>query len=170
MYPMVNPLLSTFSALISSNFLPYCKCWNFGVGVIFVFFANVCLSRKLLPLENDILYILFWKLHWYHEINTNVLCLSYIFIRPSLDGTYYGMVMSVLVSVRPGFRPSVRPTLRPSGSPSPHFPHFSPTCFDKLSWNFAHDFVLMYFRSSSTVVTLHQFLKELCLFVKLEYW
>ena len=49
------------------------------------------------------------------------------------------------------------------------FPHFSPTCFDILSWNFAHDFVIMYYRSSSSVVTLRQFLKELCLFVNLEY-
>ena len=37
-----------------------------------------------------------------------------IFIRPSSDGTYYGMVMSVRVSVRPTLRPvSVRPGLRP---------------------------------------------------------
>ena len=82
-------------------------------------------------------------------------------IRPSSDGTYYGMVMSVRVSVRP----SVRPTLRPSSLRPSIFRHFSPTCFDILSWNFAHDFVLMYYRSSST---LHQFLKELCLFVNLE--
>ena len=70
--------------------------------------------------------------------------------------------------------PSICPTLCPSDSPSvqvsvPPFPHFSPTCFDILSWNFAHDFVLMYYRSSSSVVTLRQFLKELCLFVNLEY-
>ena len=32
------------------------------------------------------------------------------------------------------------------------FPHFSLTCFDILSWNFAYDFVLLYFRSSSSVV------------------
>ena len=38
------------------------------------------------------------------------------------------------------------------------FPHFSPTCFDILSWNFAHDFHLMYYRSSLSVVTLRQFL------------
>ena len=88
-----------------------------------------------------------------------------VFIRPSSDGTYYGMVMSVRVSGRP----SVRLSVRPSGSPSAHFPHFPPTCFDILSWNFAHDFVLMYYRSSSTVVTFRQFLKELCLFVNLEY-
>ena len=86
---------------------------------------------------------------------------THVFIRQSLDGTYYGMVMSVRVSVRP--------TLRPSGSRSARFPHFSPTCFDILSWNFAHDFVLMYYRSSSSVITLRQFLKELWLFVNLEY-
>ena len=64
-----------------------------------------------------------------------------IFIRPSSDGTYYGMVMSV----------------RPSDSPSARFPHFSHTFFDILSWNFAHDFVLMYYRSNLSVLTLRQF-------------
>ena len=183
----------------------------------------------------------------------------FIFIRPSLDGTYYGMVMSVRVSIRVsvhpsvrpsdlrppifrtfllhaftywaeilhmtlfwcttdqvrlsslcvnfytpvfrrdvlwygdvrpglhlGLRPSVHPSVRPVSvrspsvlspsirspsvrSPSARFPHFSPTCFDILSWNFAYDFVLMYYRSSLSVITLRQFLKELCLFVNLEY-
>ena len=32
------------------------------------------------------------------------------------------------------------------------FPHFSLTCFDILSWNFAYDFVLLCYRSSSSVV------------------
>ena len=32
------------------------------------------------------------------------------------------------------------------------FPHFSLTPFNILSWNFAHDFVLLYYRSSSSVV------------------
>ena len=126
-----------------------------------------------------------------------------IFIRPSSDGTYYGMVMSVRVSVRP----SVRPTLRPSGLRPPifrtfllhaltywaeictwlcfdvlqikfdcrhfasifegvmplcelrikvmySFPHFSPTCFDILSSNFAYDFVSPYYRSSSSAINL----------------
>ena len=43
-----------------------------------------------------------------------------IFIRPSSDGTYYGMVMSVRVSIRV----SVRPTLRPSGLRPPIFRTF----------------------------------------------
>ena len=86
------------------------------------------------------------------------------------DVLWYGDVRpSGSPSVRLSVRLSIRPTLRPSGSPSAHFPHFSPTCFDILYWNFAHDFVLVYYRSSSTVVTLRQFLKELCLFVNLEY-
>ena len=50
------------------------------------------------------------------------------------------------------------------------FPHFSLTCFDILSWKFACDFVSPYYKSSSSVVNLHQFLWELCPFWNLEYW
>ena len=49
------------------------------------------------------------------------------------------------------------------------FQHFSLTCFDILSWNFAHDFVLLKYRPSSSVVNLRQFLWELCPFWNLEY-
>ena len=38
------------------------------------------------------------------------------------------------------------------------FLHVSLTCFDILSWNFAYDFVLLYYRSSSSVVILRQLL------------
>ena len=130
-----------------------------------------------------------------------------VFIRPSSDGTYYGMVMSVRVSVRVSVRPSVHPvsvrpvSVRPFSALFSYmlwhiefechyitsifegvmplcelriweihsFPHFSPTCFDILSWTFAHDFVLMYYRASSSVISLRQFLKDLCLFWNLEY-
>ena len=50
------------------------------------------------------------------------------------------------------------------------FPHFSLTCVDRLSWNFAYEFVLLYYRSSSSVVDFPQFLWELCPFWNLEYW
>ena len=50
------------------------------------------------------------------------------------------------------------------------FLHFSLACFDILSWNFAYDFVLLYYRSSSSVVNLCQYLWELCPFWNLEYW
>ena len=50
------------------------------------------------------------------------------------------------------------------------FLHFSLTCFDILSWNFAYDFVLLYYRSSSSVINLRQVLLELCPFWNLEYW
>ena len=136
----------------------------------------------------------------------------WLFIRPSSDGTYYGMVMSVRPSGSPS-RPSVRHSF-PHFSPKCFdiliwnfcvslyfyarkikfeyhqfpslfagvmllfnfklwqicsFPHFSSTCFDILSSNFVYDFVLMYHRSSLSVVILLQFLLELCLFVNLEY-
>ena len=38
------------------------------------------------------------------------------------------------------------------------FPLFSLACFDILSWNFAYDFVLLYYISSLSVTNLHQFL------------
>ena len=50
------------------------------------------------------------------------------------------------------------------------FPHFSLTRFDILSWNFAYDFVLLYYRSSSSVVNFLQFLWELCPFWNVENW
>ena len=50
------------------------------------------------------------------------------------------------------------------------FPHFSLSCFDILSTNFAYDFVSQYYRSSSSVVNLRQFLLELCPFWNLKYW
>ena len=94
----------------------------------------------------------------WHRFAQYWICILYIFIRPSSDGTYYGMVMSV------------RPSDSPSGSPSASFPHFSPTCFDTLSWNFAYDFLLLYYRSSSSDVNLRQSLWELCPFWNLENW
>ena len=50
------------------------------------------------------------------------------------------------------------------------FPHFSPSCFDISSWNLAYDFVLLYYRTSSSVYDFRQFLLELCPFWNLEYW
>ena len=50
------------------------------------------------------------------------------------------------------------------------FPQFSPTCFDIFSWNFAYDFILLYYRSSLSVVNSRQFLWELFPFWNLNYW
>ena len=123
----------------------------------------ICWLKKVTEItSNSVLIFCVLVIRCIKDVNKYHLSL---FIRPSSDGTYYGMVMSVRVPVRVSVRPSDSPSVR---SPSAHFPHFSPTCFDILSWSFAHDFVLMYYRSSSTVVTLRQFLKELCLFVNLE--
>ena len=45
------------------------------------------------------------------------------------------------------------------------FPHFSPTCFDILSWNFAYSFVLLFYRSSRVSPICF-----VCPFWNLEYW
>ena len=50
------------------------------------------------------------------------------------------------------------------------FLHFSLTCFDISGWNFTYDFVLLYYRSSSSVVNFLQFLMELYPFRNVEYW
>ena len=50
------------------------------------------------------------------------------------------------------------------------FPHFSLTRFDLLRWNFAFHFVLLYYRSSLSVINLRQVLWEFCPFWNVEYW
>ena len=104
-------------------------------------------------------HIMVW---WCPSVRVSV----HLFDSPS-DRLRPGLRPSVRLSVclTPSGSPSIRPTLRPSGSPSASFPHFSPTC-----WNIAYDFVLLYYRSSSSVVNLHQSLWELCPFWNLEYW
>ena len=51
-----------------------------------------------------------------------------------------------------------------------NFPHFSLTCFDILSCNFAYNFVVLYYRSSSSVVNVYKFLWQICPFWNSEYW
>ena len=62
-------------------------------------------------------------------------------------------------SVRPSGSPSVRPSVRHS------FPHFSPTCFEILSWKFVYHFIMMHVRASSNAINFRQFLMELCPFL-----
>ena len=50
------------------------------------------------------------------------------------------------------------------------FPYFSLTRFDIMSWNFAYEFVLLYYGSCLSVVNFRQFLMELCPFWNVEYW
>ena len=65
-------------------------------------------------------------------------------------------------SVRPYVRVSVRPSVHPSVTV---FPHFSPTCFDILIWNFVYHVIFMHVRSSSNAINFRHFLQELCSFL-----
>ena len=63
-------------------------------------------------------------------------------------------------------RLGLHPTLRPSAS----FPLFSPTCCERLRWNFVCEFLFLNLRSSLSVINFRQFLYELCSFWSLTYW
>ena len=64
------------------------------------------------------------SLTWIHFLSYYTYCLrQYLFIRPSSDGTYYGMVMNVHLGLRPSVRFSVRPSVRLTLRP-PVFPTF----------------------------------------------
>ena len=75
--------------------------------------------------------------------------LTFIFYVPRMEPRAFSFYMPVL-------RRDVLwyGDVSPSGSPAASFPHFSPTCFDIFSWNFAYEFVFLYYRSSSSVVNL----------------
>ena len=104
-------------------------------------FASIFVRVKLLHALTywaEILYIILFLL------TSDQVRVSSVFIRPSLDGIYYGMVMSG----GPGLRPSVS------------FPHFSPTCFSIWA-NFLYDFslTLMHVRSNSNAINFCLFLQ-----------
>ena len=86
-----------------------------------------------------------------------------LYLTLALCGTFYTPVLSRDVLLYGDVRPPGSPSVSHS------FPHFSPTCFDILSWNFVSHFLLMNIRSSSSVVIFRQFLLELCPFWNLEY-
>ena len=67
------------------------------------------------------------------------------------------MVMPDRVSARPSIRTSARLSVR-------QCLRFSPTCFYTLSWNFAYDFVLLYYRSSFSIVHCVNFVESMPLF------
>ena len=127
-----------------------CCCFSICFKILYTFICllkNTCMTFKNVQLHVRIILLMFsvfahFGIHVPEER-------SNIFIRPSSDGTYYGMVMSV--------RPSVRHS----------FPHFSPTCFDILIWNFVYHFIVMHVRSSSNAINFRHFLQELCSFLTL---
>ena len=107
-------------------------------------------------------------------LGVNIPLFVYLDNFPNRESTWNQSVVSCLVFCKlkccfytPVFRRDVlwygdvRLSVRPV-RPSARFLHFPHTWFDIMSWYFAHDFVLMNYRSSLSVVTLRQFLKKLC--------
>ena len=92
--------------------MPLCEL-RIKVMCSFPHFSHTCFDILSWDLAHDFCFnVLQIKFEWLHFAS--------IFKRPSSDGTYYGMVMSVRVS----FGPTLRPSIRPSGSPSVRAPVF----------------------------------------------
>ena len=61
---------------------------------------------------------------------------------------------------------AVCPSVSPLGVRPLGFPNFSQSSFEILTWNFVYDFVLTWYRSSLTFVSVHLLLLELLPFPK----
>ena len=77
--------------------------------------------------------------------------------------------LSVSLSVRMSLRPSVRLSLSPLGVRPLSFPNFSQSSFEILTWNLVYDFILTWFRLSSTFVAFDFLLLELLPFAKIQF-
>ena len=138
------------------------ECHQFvSMFVGFMPFQLIILKIHNIPL----FYYMLWHMKFFIWLCFRVLQIKFechqfawIFYTPVFKGDvlWYG-------DVRPSGFPSVRISVRPFSA------LFSYMLWHILSLNFAHDFVLMYYRLSLSVVTFRQFLKELCPFVNLEY-
>ena len=130
-------------------------------------FVIICMYFYLLFFQMQLKYILQVQ-YIFLDLNVNWFENSEYYIRNiediisnCPDGTYYGMVMSVRASIRV----SVRPSDSPFRSSAARFINFFLHAL--TYWT---EILHMYYRSSSSVVTLRESLKELCPFWNLEYW
>ena len=180
--------------------LECCKYLSIFVGVMPLLELRILEMHSFPHFSLTCFDTLSWKFCiwlWFTVLQIKVECCQFpsIFIRPSSDGTYYGMAMSFRVSFSHSF-PHFSHTcfdilswnfvchflymnIQSSSSIVGFMPllelrileihsltHFSLTCFDILSWNCAYDFVLLYYRSTLSIINSRQFLLELCLFLK----
>ena len=110
---------------------------------------------SLLKFSNMNLYVFTILLLWHYRVVSSIFCAE------KFQGFLYARLQTGRIMV--WWCPSVLPGLRPSVRHS--FPHFSPTCFDILIWNFVYHFIFMHVRSSSNAINFRHFLQELCSFL-----
>ena len=172
--PSVRPFSALFSYMLWHNELKFCTWLCFNVLQI----KFECLTlRQFLYTRRDVL--------WYGDVRPSVRPSVRVSVRPfsalfsymlwHIELKFCTWLCSNVLQIKFECRQfassfvGVMPLLELRILEIHSFPHFSLTCFDILSWNFAYDFVLPYYRSSSSVVNLRQFLWELCPFWNLNY-
>ena len=110
-----------------------------------VFYVNLKEQDKSTKHQNCVLPSIWYSYQMICLVLFSWACRLSFFIRPSSDGTYYGMVMSV----RPSVRVSVRPSIRPS--------QFS-ALFSYMLWHIDLKFcVSLYFYARKIKFECHQF-------------
>ena len=150
-----------FSALFPTSF--DILSWNFAYDFVSKYYRSSVVTlrqllKKLCP---------FWDLE--NTWNTQFSALfSYMLWHIKLNFAYDFFYCSTTNQVKFECRQfasifvAVMPILELRTQEIRSFPHFSSTCFDILSRNFAYDFfftvLLLYYRSSTSVVNLRQFL------------
>ena len=117
--------------------------------------------KKLIRNLSLIFFLRFSKLIWNHLLLSYILgaklYVLLIFIFPSADGVYYGVVMSGSPFVSSSVFQSVS---------SPYFQLHASTYWDAM----LYITFFMYLNSNSSAITFRQFLSELCPFWNLEYY
>ena len=141
--------------------------WNFAYDFVLLYYrskvSSICINfcGSYAPFELRIL-----EIHSFPHFSLTCFdILSWNFAYDFVLLYYRSRVLSICINFCGSYAPFELRILEIHS-----FSHFSLTCFDILSWNFAYDFVLLYYKSSLSVVNLHKFLWELCSFLNLEYW
>ena len=110
----------TYQSINCTTVVDICKtCKTHTISVVYItqIDHHKSVNDRCVLGNLDVILIAYLYRHAAHVGVFGILLCS-IFIRPSSDGTYYGMVMSVRPGLRPTLRPSVRLSVRPSNSPS----------------------------------------------------
>ena len=152
------------------TFLLHALSWNFAHDFVLMYYRS---SLSVVNLRQVLLELCpFWNLeYWKYTVFRTFLLHTLTYWVEILHMNFFTVLQikfkcRQFASIFVGVMPLLELKLLEIHS----FPHFSLICFDILSWNFAYDFVLLYYRSSLSVVNFRQFLWELCPFWNLNYW
>ena len=143
--------------------------WNFAYDFVLLYYRS---SSSVVNFRQFLWELCpFWNVeNWKYTVFRTLFLHALTYWAEILHLTFTVLEIKFECRQFPSIFVGVMPLLEPRILEYAIFSHFSHTCVDISSWNFAYDFLLLYYRSSSSVVNFRQFLLELCPFWNLEYW